>query len=192
TDPYLATHRPRSVLCAPIVRRDELLAMLYLEHRRLPSAFSTSYRELLDMLRVQAAVALENATTHARLGAANRVLDGTFDQLPVGLILLGPDMSVRRASPRAIEIMGLPIAPETTLIELIDVLTPTDNEGRPYRYEPAEAPVMKPGATPIHRIAVIVTPDGERLRLSTASIPLRDETGAPGGVTTLVSPAHSA
>src|SRR5262249_51120521 len=72
TDPYVATHRPRSMLCAPIVRRDNLLAVLYLEHRRLAAAFSPSYLELLEVLRTQAAIALENATTHARLVEADR------------------------------------------------------------------------------------------------------------------------
>ena len=42
---------------------------------------------------------------------------------------------------------------------------------------------------PIHRVAVIRTPAGERRRLSTSSIPLRDETGTLVGVTVLVSPA---
>jgi PAS domain-containing protein len=187
TDPYLATHRPRSVLCAPIMRRGTLLAVLYLEHRRLRRVFSASYLQLLDLLRMQAAIALENATVHARLIEANGALDATFDQLPVGLILLGPDLRVRRASPRAIKIMGLPIIPGTPLIELIDVLTPTDEKGRPYRYEPGLAPMMS-SATPIHRAVVIVTPTGDRLRLSTSSMPLRDETGALVGVTILVSP----
>jgi GAF domain-containing protein len=172
TDPYLAAHRPRSVVCAPIVRRDNLLAVLYLENRRVAAAFSPSYLELLDVLRTQAAIALENATVHAQLVAANQILDATFDQLPAGLILLGADLSVRRASPRAVEIMGVPIAPGSTLVELID--------GFP------AGPATLPG--PIHRVAVIRTPAGER-RLSTSSIPLRDRTGTLVGVTVQISPA---
>jgi PAS domain-containing protein len=143
---------------------------------------------VLDLVRVQAAIALENATSHDRLVAANRVLDATFDQLPVGLILLGPDLTVRRASPRAVEVMGMPIAPGTPLIELIDVLTPTDDDGTRYRYEPGRAPMMK-SATPVHRTAVVVTPSGERLRLSTSAMPLRDEAGTLVGVAISVARA---
>jgi PAS domain-containing protein len=162
--------------------------VLYLENRRVPAAFSPSYLEVLDLLRMQAAIALENATSHDRLVAANRVLDATFDQLPVGLLLLGPDLTVRRASPRAVEVMGMPIAAGTPLIELIDVLTPTDDDGRPYRYEPSKAPVMR-SAVPVHRTAVVVTPSGERLRLSTSAMPLRDEAGTLVGVAISVARA---
>jgi PAS domain-containing protein len=185
-DPYLAAHRPRSVLCAPIVRRDGLLAVLYLEHRRLAAAFSTFYLDLLDILCTQAAIALENASVHARLVEANRILDATFDRMPVGLVLLGPDLTVRRASPRAVEIMGLPIAPGTPLVELFDVLTPADVASDAYRYEPGFA-AMSDGVEPIDREIVIVTPQGGRVRLSTSAIPLRDETGSLVGVTVLIS-----
>jgi predicted ATPase len=188
TDPYLATHRPRSMLCAPIVRRSELLAVMYLENRQVPAAFSPSYLEVLGLLRMQAAIALENATSRDRLVAANRVLDATFDQLPVGLILLGPDLTVRRASPRAGEVTGIPIVSGTPMTELIDALTPIDEDGRPYRYEPGTTPVMK-SVVPVHRTAVVVTPGGERLRLSTSSMPLRDEAGTLVGVAISVARA---
>jgi PAS domain-containing protein len=188
TDPYLTSVRPRSALCAPIVRRDNLLAVLYLEHRRLEAAFSSSYLELLDLLCNQAAIALENATVHARLRDASRILDATFDRMPVGLILLGPDLNVRRVSPRAVEIMGLPIAPGTPLVEFFDVMTPADVTDPAYRYEPGFAAVSD-WMDPINREIVIVTPGGGRMRLSTSAIPLRDEAGTLVGVTVLVSPA---
>ncbi|GAA1808277.1 AAA family ATPase [Planosporangium flavigriseum] len=185
-DPYLAAHRPRSVLCAPIVRRENLLAVLYLEHRRLATAFSTFYLEMLEILCTQAAVALENASGHAQLVEANQILDATFDRMPVGLVLLGPDLKVRRVSPRAVEIMGLPIAPGTPLVELFDVLTPADVHGGAYRYEPGFAAVSD-WVEPIDREIVILTPQGGRMRLWTSAIPLRDEAGSLVGVTVLVS-----
>ena len=82
-DPYLRRHRPRTVLATPIVREDQLMAVLYLEHRLLPASFTPEYLELLDVLCAQAAIALENATVHARLLEVNRILDATFDRLPV-------------------------------------------------------------------------------------------------------------
>jgi PAS domain-containing protein len=189
TDPYLNIHQPRSVLCAPIVRRDNLLAVLYLEHRRLSAAFSSFYVELLDLLCTQAAIALENATVHARLVEANQILDATFDRMPIGLVLLGPDLTVRRVSPRAAEIIGLPITPGTPLVELFDVMTPADVTGDAYRYEPGFAAVSD-WVEPINREIVILTPWGGRVRLPTSAIPLRDEAGSLVGVTVLVSPAQ--
>jgi hypothetical protein len=82
----------------------------------------------------------------------------------------------------------LPIIPGMPLIELIDVLTPTDLHGQPFRVEPGFAAIAK-SAGPILREVQIVNRVGERVRLSTTSIPLRDEVGALVGVTVLVAPA---
>ncbi|GEM_PF-5697014 len=186
-DPYLLRHQPRALLCAAVSRDDRLLAVLYLEHRRSPASFGLQYLQLLEVMCSQAAIALDNATVHARLLEANRILDAAFDQLPVALILLGPDLTVRRASPLAVEITGLPIRPGTPLVELFDVLTPTDASGLPWRVEPGFARVG--GAEPIHRDIAIISPNGQRRMLRTTAIPLRDEASVLVGVTLLVAAA---
>src|SRR5207249_2290814 len=140
---------PRALLCTPIRRGERLMAVLYLEHRHQPAWFGAEHLELLDVLCAQAAIALDNAVMHARLVEANQVLDAAFDRLPVGLILLGPDLTVRRASPRAVAVTGLPIHPGTPLVDLFDVLTPTDADGLPYRLDPGLARVRE-HTDPIH------------------------------------------
>ncbi len=187
-DRYLRGQRPAALLCTPIMREDRLMAVLYLEHRHLSTWFGMAHLDLLDVLCAQAAIALDNASMHARLLEANQVLDATFDRLPVGLILLGPDLTVRRASPRAVAVTGLPIHPGTPLVELFDVLTPTDADGLPYRLEPGFQPISE-HSQPIHRDVVIIQPDGDRQLIHTAAIPLRDAAGGLIGVTLLVAPA---
>jgi hypothetical protein len=81
---------------------------------------------MLELLCTQAAVALENATIHTRLAEANRVLDATLDELPVGLVLLHPNLTVRRASVRAEQLCGIPIPPGTPLREIYLATTMTD------------------------------------------------------------------
>jgi PAS domain-containing protein len=186
-DPYLETHQPRSLLCAPIARRNVLMGVLYLEHRRLSDAFTASYLELLEVLCTQAALSLENAAVHAQLVEAHRILDATLDPQPVGLILLGPDLAVRRVSRLAMEITGLPITPGMPLVELFDVLAPTDLADRPLRYDPGFAAVAAAAAEPINREVVIVQPTGLRRQVSASVVPLRDESGALAGVTILVA-----
>lgn len=184
-DRYLTAHRPRSALCAPIARGDTLLAVLYLEHRRLAAAFSHVCLDLLDVLCTQAAIALENASVHARLAQTSKILDIAFDRMPDGLVLLGPDLTVRRVSPGAVEIMGMPVAPGTPLDRLVDVLAPTDPAGVPYRYAPGWA--AEPGwMEPVDRETTIVTPEGGRRPLTVSAIPLRDETGGLVGVAVLM------
>jgi PAS domain-containing protein len=145
--------------------------VLYLEHRHLSGWFGPEHLDLLDVLCAQAAIALDNATRHARLVAANQILDATFDQLPIGLILLGPDLTVRRASPRAVEVTGLPIKPGTPLVEIF------------------EAPRFAAASGgPTYQEVSITLPDGARRRVHTAAQPLRDQSEALIGVTLWVSP----
>jgi PAS domain-containing protein len=186
-DPYLASDPPRALLGTPILRDGRLMAVLYLEHRHLSGWFGAEHLDLLDVLCAQAAIALDNAHTHAELVQAKQVLDATFDRLPIGLILLGPDLTVRRASARAVEVTGLPIEPGTPLVDLFDVLTPTDADGLPYRLEPAFARTGG-GQRPIYREVWIVSPAGDRRRVHTAAQPLRDNAGTLIGVTVWVSP----
>jgi PAS domain-containing protein len=187
-DRYLHEQPPAALLCTPILRDGRLMAVLYLEHQHLSTWFSAEHFDLLDLLCAQAAIALDNARVHARLLEANQVLDATFDRLPVGLILLGPDLTVRRASPRAVEVTGLPIHPGTPLVDLFDVLTPTDADGLPYRLEPGFARVSE-HSEPIHRDVLIILPGGQRQRVHTSAIPLRNDSDELIGVTLLVSPA---
>ena len=188
SDRYLREQPPAALLCTPILRDGRLMALLYLEHHHLSTWFGAEHLDLLDVLCAQAGIALDNASMHARLLEANQVLDAAFDRLPVGLILLGPDLTVRRASPRAVAVTGLPIHPGTPLVDLFDVLTPTDADGLPYRLEPGFARVGE-HSEPIHRDVLIILPDGQRQRVHTSAIPLRNDSDELIGVTLLVSPA---
>ncbi|AKT42973.1 AAA family ATPase [Chondromyces crocatus] len=63
-DVYIARSLPRSLLCAPIIRRGEVAGILYLENRLVRGAFTPRRLVLLEFL---AAVSLENALLAADL-----------------------------------------------------------------------------------------------------------------------------
>jgi predicted ATPase len=60
-DPYVASARPRSLLCVPIVQHGKRGGMLYLENNLAPDAFTADRLEVLHLLSAQAAISLENA-----------------------------------------------------------------------------------------------------------------------------------
>jgi predicted ATPase/signal transduction histidine kinase/tRNA A-37 threonylcarbamoyl transferase component Bud32 len=60
-DPYLRRVRPRSVLCLPVRRQAEIVALLYLENDLVPGAFTPERLLALELLAAQAAISLENA-----------------------------------------------------------------------------------------------------------------------------------
>lgn len=61
SDAYLARHRPRSVLCLPILRQARLMGLLYLENDLVSGAFTPDRLAALAILASQAAISMENA-----------------------------------------------------------------------------------------------------------------------------------
>ncbi|MBD1813650.1 AAA family ATPase [Microcoleus vaginatus DQ-U2] len=66
-DPYITQHKPKSILCAPILYQGKLTAILYLENNVIAGAFTPKRVEVLRMLSGQAAIALENANLYHTL-----------------------------------------------------------------------------------------------------------------------------
>lgn len=70
-DPYVARERPRSVLCAPLMRGARLVGILYLENNWLPGAFTPERSALVSIIATQAAISIENAALYADLAREN-------------------------------------------------------------------------------------------------------------------------
>ena len=66
-DPYLVRFRILSVLCVPLIHRNDLKGLLYLENHRLAGAFTPGRAQLAGAIAAQAAVSLENARLYQSL-----------------------------------------------------------------------------------------------------------------------------
>jgi predicted ATPase/signal transduction histidine kinase len=94
-DEYLNQRRPKSVLCMPIIRQDEVVGILYLENNLTTLAF-TSYRiHVLKLLASQASISLENARLYSErkraeeaLRASEQVARGQVEALTYSLDIL--------------------------------------------------------------------------------------------------------
>jgi len=71
-DPYLRTHPRCAAIAIPMIKRSQLVGMLYLENRLSFSGFTGEHTQLLSLLAAQAAVSLENANLYAELLQENR------------------------------------------------------------------------------------------------------------------------
>lgn len=70
-DAYIQNKRPRSVLCLPISRQDEVTALLYLENELVAGAFTRERVSALELIAAQAAIALSNAELFEKLEREN-------------------------------------------------------------------------------------------------------------------------
>ncbi|WP_437878744.1 AAA family ATPase [Sorangium sp. So ce513] len=79
-DPYVASQRPRSVLCLPLLQQGRLSGILYVENNATRDAFAPERVELLQLLSAQAAVAIENARLYASVQQAREQLEQQVEE----------------------------------------------------------------------------------------------------------------
>ena len=70
-DEYLQQRRPKSVLCLPLMRRTDLIGVLYLENNLATHAFTPERVTVLSLLASQAAISVETARLYAALKTEN-------------------------------------------------------------------------------------------------------------------------
>jgi len=71
-DPYLRAYPRCAAIAIPMIKRSQLVGMLYLENRLSSCGFTGEHTQLLSLLAAQAAVSLENANLYAELLQENR------------------------------------------------------------------------------------------------------------------------
>ena len=71
----------RSAICAPLIRRDEVLGVLFLDTTSGTALFSENDVDLVSTITAQAAAAIENARLYTHLKQAYQELEQAQDQL---------------------------------------------------------------------------------------------------------------
>ena len=74
-DAYVLQQQPKSVLCFPIIYKNQLIGLFYLENNLTTGVFTSNRLAVLKLLSTQIAISLENAQTMATLDA--KVLERT-------------------------------------------------------------------------------------------------------------------
>ncbi|MCP4753022.1 MAG: AAA family ATPase [Proteobacteria bacterium] len=99
-NPYVLAKKPKSVLCMPICRGKEVVAILYLENDLGANVFTSESLDLLNVLLSQAAISLDNAGLFAQKTKAERdmrrlrnYLSNIIDSMPS--VLIGVDVDGR-------------------------------------------------------------------------------------------------
>ncbi|WP_224361618.1 trifunctional serine/threonine-protein kinase/ATP-binding protein/sensor histidine kinase [Hyalangium versicolor] len=80
-DEYLARSKARSVLCLPLMRREQFTGVLYLENNLATNAFSPARLALLGHIASQAAISIENARLYEDVQKAKQELRQANDEL---------------------------------------------------------------------------------------------------------------
>lgn len=80
TDPYILSKNPKSMLCKPILKQDELIGILYLENDQVYNAFTPDTITALEILAAQTAISLENTVLYSERKQTEKHLKKTLDR----------------------------------------------------------------------------------------------------------------
>ncbi|MDI3291012.1 AAA family ATPase [Polyangium sp. 15x6] len=172
-DPYLESHRPRALLCLPIVQQAHVIGVLYLENDLVPGAFTRERLMVVELLASQAAISLQNAILYAALHRSEAQLRAIVDNTTALIYvkdLEGRHLLVNR---QLAEVLGRDDAVGRTNAELFpaDVAETLNDNDR--KVLASMAPLEVEERMPLA--------DGLHTHLS-VKVPLRDATGAAYGV----------
>jgi PAS domain S-box-containing protein len=103
----------RSVLCVPLLYRDQVMGALYLDSRQASGIFGEREQTLLMAFANQTAVAIENARLFQRVQQnlaetiqLNELKDNVFESIASGVITAGPEQTVLVFNRAASEILA--------------------------------------------------------------------------------------
>ncbi len=74
-DEYIKKYSPKSVVCAPLIKKGEITGVYYLENNAVANSFTQDRLEVLNILSSQAAISIENAYLYHSLEDTNKNLE---------------------------------------------------------------------------------------------------------------------
>ena len=158
TDPYVLDQTPKSILCAPILDRGKLLALVYLENNLTVGAFTRDRLDVLTILASQAAISIENALLYrtledkvdertAQLADANHEIMALNTRLKAENIRLSAELEITQQ----LQQMILPNPQELEGVGDLDIagfMAPADEVGGDY-YDVLQADPSQSGGIKI-------------------------------------------
>lgn len=100
-DPYVLELKPKSILCAPIVGRGQLIAILYAENNLTTGAFTTERLDVLKHLSAQIAISIENGRLYNEM--ERKVEERTEDLRKKNLDLQAALMHLKETQAQLVE-----------------------------------------------------------------------------------------
>ena len=97
-DGYIREHRPRSVLCVPLLKQTRLLGVLYLENKLTPHAFTAARMAVLKLLASGAAMSMENTRLYGDLQEREARVRRLVDSNIVGVLIWNLDGQILEAN----------------------------------------------------------------------------------------------
>lgn len=104
-DVYFREHRPRSVLCLPLLKQARLLGLLYLENSLVRHAFTPARIAVLKVIASAAAISIENTRLYSGLQEREARVRRLVDSNIVGVMIWDLDGRIVEANDAFLDMM---------------------------------------------------------------------------------------
>ncbi|SKB13861.1 putative Mitogen-activated protein kinase kinase [Planktothrix sp. PCC 11201] len=176
-DPYIQTHQPKSILCAPLMNQGQLSAIVYLENRLTAQVFTPERLEILQLLSGQAAIAITNAKLYAKVKERENRLTQFIDAMPIGVTVHDATGQITYANQTAQGLSRTQIIPEANRQKLAEVYQ-LYQAGKNQLYPTDEMPIVRSLAGERVQVDDLeLRQDNQVISLEVSSTPIVDETG---------------
>jgi len=118
-EPYIATHRPQSILCVPIIQQAKLLGVLYMENNLATNAFTEERLLTVNLLASQAAISLENVLLYENLEEEVKARTAKIEKLQEALLKASRDAGKAEIASHMLHNAGNALNQINTSTELI-------------------------------------------------------------------------
>ncbi|MEG4996471.1 ATP-binding protein [Microcoleus sp. B4-D4] len=143
SDSYIQKYQPQSLLCWPILDRDNLVGILYLENRLTAGVFTRDRLQFLNLLCSQAAISLSNAILHQKsqdysqqlerlltkfsrtenqLAEQKQMLQAILDVAPIWIWMVNPKGKVKFFNNTFCQDVGAPLSAFLAVEHYKDIL----------------------------------------------------------------------
>jgi PAS domain S-box-containing protein len=104
-DDYLRDQQSKSILCLPLIKRQQLTGILYLENGLTSHAFTPARIAILELLAAQAAISLENTRLYSDLQEREAKVRRLVDSNIVGICIFDFDGRILEANDAFLDIV---------------------------------------------------------------------------------------
>jgi PAS domain S-box-containing protein len=119
-DPYILGHKPRSVLCIPLLNQGKLTGLLYLENNLTSNAFTPERLEVIRLLSSQAAISIDNARLYSDLERNEEKYRTLFEDSRDAIFVMTTDAIVVDINQATLDLFGY-TRPEMLNLALKDI-----------------------------------------------------------------------
>ncbi|MBM0745507.1 AAA family ATPase (plasmid) [Phormidium sp. CLA17] len=113
-EPYIQRNQTQSMLCLPLLNQSKLVGVLYLENQLAAGAFTPDRTQVLHLLSIQAAIAIENAKLYSKLRDGKSQINQFLEAVQVGIAVLDATGHPYYVNQRGIQLLGKGADPTVT------------------------------------------------------------------------------